>query len=179
MTSGRATNLRQANERIEKLRVALEDVIVNPESWSDRIAQAALRADDDAQTAEAADGIERDLRDLHEALGIYTQSEPAWPSEDVIDLRLRLLDEEVEELKAAVRNREPLANVAKEACDVETVVVGLAVAFGIPYEECWRRVLASNMAKAGGPVREDGKVLKPPGWQPPDLSGLFPAEDPS
>ena len=29
----------------------------------------------------------------------------------------------------------------------------------------------TNMAKVGGPVREDGKRLKPPGWQPPDIEG--------
>jgi hypothetical protein len=29
------------------------------------------------------------------------------------------------------------------------------------------------MAKEGGPVREDGKVLKPEGWLPPDLHSVF------
>ena len=29
------------------------------------------------------------------------------------------------------------------------------------------------MAKAGGPLREDGKRLKPPGWTPPDIAGVL------
>ena len=37
-------------------------------------------------------------------------------------------------------------------------------------------VHAANMAKVGGGVREDGKVLKPPGWQPPDVEAIIEAQ---
>jgi hypothetical protein len=32
------------------------------------------------------------------------------------------------------------------------------------------------MAKVGGPVRPDGKKLKPEGWQPPDIAGILRAQ---
>lgn len=37
------------------------------------------------------------------------------------------------------------------------------------YEE----VHKTNMAKLGGPKREDGKQLKPPGWQPPRIAEIL------
>lgn len=119
--------------------------------------------------------VETDVRDLHAALGIHSQGVPGWSPEAIIELRKTLIREEAEEALAALADHEPLEDVAKELCDVVVVAVGAAVALGIPFDECWRRVHDSNMAKAGGPVREDGKILKPPGWRPPDLrSALYP-----
>jgi predicted HAD superfamily Cof-like phosphohydrolase len=33
----------------------------------------------------------------------------------------------------------------------------------------------ANLAKAGGPRRADGKLLKPPGWQPADVTAVLKA----
>jgi predicted HAD superfamily Cof-like phosphohydrolase len=54
----------------------------------------------------------------------------------------------------------------------------MALEFGIPLEKVWTEVHKSNMAKAdplkGGVIyREDGKVLKPEGWQKPDIAGVL------
>lgn len=120
--------------------------------------------------------VEADIRDFHRALGIHSQDTPGWPEDTIVALRARLICEEAREAVEALEDREPLADVAKELCDLIVVAVGAAVALGIPLEECWARVHASNMAKRGGPVREDGKVLKPAGWAPPDLAPLFPVD---
>lgn len=58
-------------------------------------------------------------------------------------------------------------------CDTLYVVYGTGASMGIDLAPFWDIVHASNMAKAGGPIREDGKRLKPEGWQPPDITGVF------
>jgi predicted HAD superfamily Cof-like phosphohydrolase len=56
------------------------------------------------------------------------------------------------------------------------VIMDLFDAFGDILDEAFRRVHASNMSKLGDdgkPVRrEDGKVLKGPNYQPPNLDDL-------
>lgn len=58
-------------------------------------------------------------------------------------------------------------------CDILYVTFGAAVAMGVDLDPFFAEVQRANMAKAGGPVREDGKRLKPPGWTPPDIKGLL------
>jgi predicted HAD superfamily Cof-like phosphohydrolase len=54
------------------------------------------------------------------------------------------------------------------------VIVGAAIEYGIPLSAVWDAVQKSNLAKrdpSTGKVRrrEDGKILKPDGWKPPDI----------
>jgi phosphoribosyl-ATP pyrophosphohydrolase len=63
-------------------------------------------------------------------------------------------------------------NLTKELSDLIYVAIGTAVTFGLPLEEVFRRTHESNMTKDGG-VREDGKVLKGEGYQPPTFEDLF------
>ena len=107
---------------------------------------------------------------------------------DLLQLRLKLLDEELEELKVEVnsvsldisRGRKPStnlkANLLKELCDLQYVLSGMAVALGLPVQEAFNRVHASNMSKLdedGNPIyREDGKVMKGPNYKPPYLEEL-------
>lgn len=66
-----------------------------------------------------------------------------------------------------------------EAIDaiVDTIVVlhNTTNAMGIDLEPFWDEVQRANMAKAGGPTREDGKKLKPEGWEPPKMRALLEA----
>jgi predicted HAD superfamily Cof-like phosphohydrolase len=66
--------------------------------------------------------------------------------------------------------------VAKELADVLYVTYGAADALGIDLPAVFVEVHRSNMSKvdADGRVlrREDGKVLKGPGYRPPVLDGL-------
>lgn len=57
--------------------------------------------------------------------------------------------------------------------DIMYVTLGAAVAGGVPIEPFWKAVHAANMAKSTGPVRDDGKRLKPEGWTPPDIEGIM------
>ena len=65
------------------------------------------------------------------------------------------------------------AEVIDGLADLEYVLKGAAVTFGIDLEPFFAEVHRSNMDKEGGRTREDGKVLKPDGWQPPDIDKLL------
>lgn len=68
------------------------------------------------------------------------------------------------------------AALLKELCDLQYVLSGFAVTFGLPFDEAFQRVHESNMSKLGPdgkPVyREDGKVMKGPNYKKPDLTDL-------
>ena len=113
----------------------------------------------------------------------------------ILSMRLCLIREEAEEVEDAVClladkvfNAELLgidmteeikaakAALLKELCDLQYVLSGFAVTFGLPFDEAFKRVHESNMSKLGPdgkPIyREDGKVLKGPNYKKPDLSDL-------
>lgn len=101
-------------------------------------------------------------------------------SVEQIELRVRLIDEEVNELKSALEswlNDGPaistLTEIADALADIDYVVQGAAIAFGLPLDELGTEVHRSNMTKLdenGDAIyREDGKVLKGPLYEPPDL----------
>jgi predicted HAD superfamily Cof-like phosphohydrolase len=59
--------------------------------------------------------------------------------------------------------------------DILVVTIGAIHSLGANGEGAWQEVMQTNFAKidpATGKVRkrEDGKVLKPEGWQPPNLA---------
>lgn len=61
--------------------------------------------------------------------------------------------------------------------ELTEALVGMAYAYGIPIYEVFDAVHASNMTKINPETgdrkyREDGKILKGPGYHPPDLSFL-------
>jgi predicted HAD superfamily Cof-like phosphohydrolase len=62
--------------------------------------------------------------------------------------------------------------------DLIVVLIGYGLSRGWPMNEGWAEVMRSNMAKidpATGAVRrrDDGKILKPEGWTPPNLADLI------
>lgn len=91
---------------------------------------------------------------------------------DRIKLRFDLNNEEFRELVSA----ETSAEIMKEACDLVYVILGMFVEFGWNFDEAFKRVHESNMSKLddnGNPIRrEDGKILKGPNYQAPDLRDL-------
>lgn len=108
---------------------------------------------------------------------------PMYPDLKTIDMRTRIVGEEHTELLEALCKAADIAEAAytphatklKNLVDLADAVadsvyvnVGTALAFGLPIERIFDIVTAANMAKKDGPVREDGKRLKPPGWQSPE-----------
>jgi predicted HAD superfamily Cof-like phosphohydrolase len=85
-------------------------------------------------------------------------------------LYVTLIDEEYDELMTSQSDTETL-----DACmDLIWVTLGYCYMKGFDVEGAWAEVARSNLAKIDpntGKVnkREDGKVLKPEGWTPPNL----------
>lgn len=74
-----------------------------------------------------------------------------------------------------------LPKTADALGDLDVVLAGTFLSFGLPQDEIARRVFRSNMSKAGPDgkpfYREDGKILKGPGFLPPDFSDFKEAPD--
>ena len=66
-----------------------------------------------------------------------------------------------------------LGGIADGIADLIYVLLGTALSYGIHIAPIWDEVQRTNMAKEGGATRHDGKVLKPEGWQPPDVRGIL------
>ena len=91
-------------------------------------------------------------------------------NQDQYKLYLDLINEEVQELRDSGTAKDDLDALI----DILVVTIGAIYSMGADPEGAWREVMATNFAKIDrvtGKVRkrEDGKVLKPVGWTPPDL----------
>ena len=104
-------------------------------------------------------------------------STPAVPDRATDNLRRELWNEESIETIDAM-NRGDLPNVADGIVDLIYVLIGAAATYGIDLRPVWDAVHAANMSKEGGGTRADGKILKPPGWEPPDVAGILARQGP-
>jgi predicted HAD superfamily Cof-like phosphohydrolase len=85
-------------------------------------------------------------------------------------LYLNLIDEEYTELKESTSETDEL-----DACmDLIWVILGYCYMKGFDVEGAWAEVARSNLSKIDSETgkvirREDGKILKPLNWSPPEL----------
>jgi predicted HAD superfamily Cof-like phosphohydrolase len=89
---------------------------------------------------------------------------------DQYALYLNLIKEEVQELEDS---RLPVTDL-DAMIDILVVTIGAIHSMGADAEGAWNEVMRSNLAKIDPESetvlkREDGKVLKPEGWTPPNL----------
>jgi len=114
------------------------------------------------------------LRDFHQAKAIHGGLMPETPTADipvwVRDLRIELLAEEVRELCEAAKAGD-IVKIADGIADVAYVVIGTAVAYGIPFDAVFAEVHRSNMTKVNTP--DEAKLAKGPGYEPPDISRVL------
>jgi predicted HAD superfamily Cof-like phosphohydrolase len=83
------------------------------------------------------------------------------------------MEEEWKELRVAIDNRDDVETL-DALLDFIVVTVGAIHSAGMDGEGGWKEVMRTNFAKIDSETgkvrkREDGKVLKPVGWTPPDL----------
>jgi len=97
---------------------------------------------------------------------------PAFPNEKIINLRFELIEEELLELKSAIKDKN-ITEVADALTDILYVTYGAGHAFGIDLDKCFNEVQNSNMSKLddnGKPIyNESGKVMKGPNYFKPNL----------
>lgn len=95
---------------------------------------------------------------------------------DQSDLYMKLIQEEYTELMDAEAVSDD-AEICDACFDLMWVLVGYMKSRGWDCEEIWDEGAQSNLSKID-PVtlrvkrREDGKILKPEGWKPPDFAKL-------
>ena len=91
---------------------------------------------------------------------------------DQFNLYVTLIEEEANELADAIRAHDQVETL-DALIDILVVTIGAIHSMGSDAEGAWKEVMSTNFAKIGedGKVRkrEDGKVLKPTGWTPPNL----------
>jgi predicted HAD superfamily Cof-like phosphohydrolase len=114
------------------------------------------------------------LLEFNQAFDIPKLDSPDIGSEELIELRIKLLREEVEEYAEAARTGD-LVEVLDALADIGYILAGTILNHGMQniYDDAFDEVHRSNMAKlVDGKVlrREDGKVMKPQGWTAPQLA---------
>ena len=105
------------------------------------------------------------------------QETPSFAQETVsaqAELYKKLIEEEYSEFIEADNNNDDVERI--DACfDMMWVIVGYMKSRGWDCENIWDEGAKSNLSKID-PVtglvkrREDGKILKPEGWKPPDFT---------
>lgn len=143
-------------------------------------------------------GHQQSVERFHTLAGDPPPAAPAEPSADVRILRAKLILEEAFEtigrgLGVSVRLRDSSQTVTLDrlylranrpfnmvetidgCCDLRYVTTGTLSACGVPDCPFQHAVDWNNLDKfgPGHSLREDGKLIKPPGHQPPDIEGIL------
>jgi predicted HAD superfamily Cof-like phosphohydrolase len=115
--------------------------------------------------------------DVSVFLSAVGQEVPSKPQQNVSEqaqLYKKLIKEEVEEFWEAEAVSDTVEEI--DACfDMMWVIIGYMKSRGWDCENIWDEGAKSNLSKID-PVtglvkrREDGKILKPEGWKPPDFT---------
>ena len=99
-----------------------------------------------------------------------------FPENKIVQLRIDLIEEELNELKEAVKNND-IVEVADALTDILYVTYGAGHSFGVDLDKCFDEVQRSNMSKLGvdgKPIyNESGKVMKGPDYFVPDLKKII------
>ena len=121
---------------------------------------------------------QRDVQDFMDAADQRTDCTPQRtfdPTEPQNELYMRLVQEEFDETLDAFAKGDTI-ELADGLADMVWVIMGLASSVGIPFDQVWEEVKASNMSKVvDGKLlkREDGKVMKPEGYFRPDINAIL------
>ena len=114
------------------------------------------------------------VQQFHKTFQVQTSESPQIPDANICQLRIDLIQEELNELKEAFDNND-IVGIADALGDLSVVVDGTYDVCGLSnYKEAIsEEIFNSNMSKAdenGRPIfREDGKVLKGPNYFRPNL----------
>ena len=104
--------------------------------------------------------------------GQEVKERATFPENKIVQLRIDLIEEELNELKEAVKNND-IVEVADALTDILYVTYGAGHSFGVDLDKCFDEVQQSNMSKLGEdgkPIyNEIGKVMKGPNYFAPNL----------
>ena len=113
------------------------------------------------------------VRLFMKTFGQEVKTNPSLSTNKINDLRISLINEELDEFREAIKNNN-IKEVADALTDILYVTYGAGHAFGIDLDKCFDEVQRSNMSKLGKdgkPIyNEHGKVMKGPDYFKPDLT---------
>lgn len=142
------------------------------------------------------------VRKFHQAFGHPVAQAPVPGTPELRELRVKLIAEELMELAEALGvdlvisqttdmevpdrmevkaygadSDVDLVETADALGDLDYVVQGANLVFGIPAKEVFKAIHVSNMSKLGAdgkPMRRaDGKIMKGPDYAPPELGPII------
>lgn len=97
-------------------------------------------------------------------------------NQNQFNMYIKLIEEEFRELTVALDNNDKVETL-DALIDILVVTIGAIHSAGFDAEGAWKEVMRTNFAKIDSETgkvrkREDGKVLKPVGWTPPELQSF-------
>ena len=108
--------------------------------------------------------------------GQEVKNTPEFPDSKIVQLRIDLIQEELNELKEAINNND-IIEVADALTDILYVTYGAGHSFGVDLDSCFNEVQNSNMSKLGDdgkPIYNDsGKVMKGPNYFKPNIKKII------
>lgn len=119
------------------------------------------------------------VQEFHTSFGLGFKQEPTSQlTPEKVMLRFNLMKEENEEYLEAAQNGD-IVEIADALGDMLYILCGTIIEHGLQgkIEEVFSEIQRSNMSKLGAdgkPIyREDGKVMKGPGYFKPDFSKIL------
>ena len=103
---------------------------------------------------------------------------PRDVGEELFQFRRGFMQEELDEFTDGWLQGDH-AQMFDALLDIVYVAMGTAHMFGYPWQAGWKLVQDANMAKVRASSADSSKrqsawdVIKPEGWQPPDIAGLL------
>ena len=108
--------------------------------------------------------------------GQEIKESPEFPDSKIVQLRIDLIQEELNELKEAINNND-IVEVADALTDILYVTYGAGHSFGVNLDSCFNEVQNSNMSKLGEdgkPIYNDsGKVMKGSNYFKPNIKKII------
>jgi len=121
----------------------------------------------------------KDIEAFHIKYGLAYNGQPRMLDEKTSSFRSRFIEEELDEYILA----DTMEDKFDALIDLVYVALGTAYMHGFDFEEGWKRVQAANMKKIRATQADQSKrgstidVVKPEGWEAPDLRDLVYGED--
>ena len=119
-----------------------------------------------------------DINEMHAKYGVHDWIEDNMDNKELmqkfLDFRLKFLEEELNETKAAAQYDRNASEVVDGLIDLCVIAIGTLDAFDVDAQKAWEAVHAANMAKEVG-VKESRPnplglpdLIKPEGWKGPE-----------
>ena len=126
-------------------------------------------------------GNARLVKEFYLAINTQLPEQPTLPDRDRLALHRTLVSEEYQECMAIFDHlltdgsdsETHFVQLVHELVDLLYVAYGALNACGVEADELFAEIHRANMDKTKGPRREDGKLLKPAGWQPANLVDII------